>query len=525
MESTTALLRIAARVAGASVVLVARTDESEPLAAWGCDPNAAAALLRAVRHAFPLGAWSFRRIALVLGDATAGELIFIAPSSDLDGPALVALAAEIAKLCDPAGSMTREVSALERLTESVEQFGEAISIMGTPLAQDASSSVFLHVNAGFGTLFGYSQADLVGQPADLLWGPLTDTRQMTWIRSRIVESEAVRAAGVLYHKDGTPIWIELASTPIRHDNRDAHHVVTYRDVTSRKQFVDALAAEQNKLQTTLAAIADAVVTVLSDGRVEFVNEAAQKLLGVDLVDAYGQEVGDVIRLLDGDGKAIDIVGRAAENGVYRGRGHIPTKSGPVDVAFVASWIADEHGTVVVLRDVTAENTLAKRLSFEALHDPLTGLQNRRAFFELLDGAVRGARERGEVHAVAFLDLDRFKVVNDQFGHATGDRLLREIGPIMGRVVRGGDVLARIGGDEFGLLLTNCRIDDARHVADKVRAAVEEYRIEHEGQYLSSGVCIGLAPIGATTRSAAEVIAAADAACYQAKAAGRNAIVG
>src|ERR1700679_3201091 len=124
MESTTALLRIAARVAGASAVLVARTNESEPLAAWGCDPNAAAALLRAVRYAFPLGAWSFRRIELVLGDATAGELIFIAPSSDLDDPALVALAAEIAKLCDPAGSMTREVSALERLTESVEQFGE-----------------------------------------------------------------------------------------------------------------------------------------------------------------------------------------------------------------------------------------------------------------------------------------------------------------------------------------------------------------------------------------------------------------
>jgi len=192
---------------------------------------------------------------------------------------------------------------------------------------------------------------------------------------------------------------------------------------------------------------------------------------------------------------------------------------------VASWIADEHGTVVVLRDVTAENTLAKRLAFEALHDPLTGLQNRRAFFELLDGAVRGARERGEVHAVAFLDLDRFKVVNDQFGHATGDRLLREIGPVMGRVVRGCDVLARIGGDEFGLLLTNCRIDGARHVADKLRAAVEEYRIEHEGQYLGIGVCIGLAPIVATTRSAAEVIAAADAACYQAKAAGRNAIVG
>src|ERR1700679_202556 len=105
MESTTALLRIAARVAGASAVLVARPDDTVPLAAWGCDPDAAGALLRAVRHAFPLGAWSFRQIELTLRDGSAGELLFIAPSSDLDDPALVALAKEIAALCDPAGSM------------------------------------------------------------------------------------------------------------------------------------------------------------------------------------------------------------------------------------------------------------------------------------------------------------------------------------------------------------------------------------------------------------------------------------
>lgn len=524
MESTTALLRIAARVAGASAVLVARPVDATPLAAWGCDPDAAGALLRAVRYAFPLGAWSFRRIELSLRDGSIGELLFIAPSSDLDDPALIALAAEIAAACDPAGSMVRESSAIERLTETVEQLSEAIAIMATPHEPDAPPQ-FLHVNFGFGALFGYSPSELVGRSSERLWGQLTDARQMAWLRSRIEAGEAVRAAIVLYHKDGTPIWIEVASTPVRHDTREVVHVLTYRDVTSRKQFVDALAAEQHKLQTTLAAIADAVVTVLADGRVEFVNNAAQLLLGVDLVEAYGQPVGNVIRLLDDDARPIDVIAGAVLHDVHRGRGQAAVKSGIIDVAFVASRIPDEHGTVVVLRDVTAENSLAKRLSFEASHDPLTGLQNRRAFFELLEEAVRGARERGEQHAVAFLDLDRFKVVNDQFGHAAGDRLLREVGPVMGRVVRGGDHLARIGGDEFGLLLTNCRIDDARHVADKIRAAVEDYRIEHEGQLLGIGVCIGLAPINHLTASAASVIAAADAACYKAKAAGRNAIVG
>ena len=135
----------------------------------------------------------------------------------------------------------------------------------------------------------------------------------------------------------------------------------------------------------------------------------------------------------------------------------------------------------MLRDVTIENRIALRLSFEATHDPLTGLQNRRAFTERLDEAVRGARERGEHHAVGFIDLDRFKVVNDRFGHAVGDRLLHEIARVMGRVVRGGDVLARIGGDEFALLLSNCRLDDARHVAEKLRAAVDNYRIAARGR--------------------------------------------
>jgi Amt family ammonium transporter len=96
---------------------------------------------------------------------------------------------------------------------------------------------------------------------------------------------------------------------------------------------------------------------------------------------------------------------------------------------------------------------------------------------------------------------------------------------MGRVVRGGDVLARIGGDEFALLLANCRLDDARNVAEKLRAAVDNYRIEHEGEVLDVGVSVGLAPIESDTVSGAEALADADAACYQAKAAGRNAIVG
>jgi len=288
---------------------------------------------------------------------------------------------------------------------------------------------------------------------------------------------------------------------------------------------DALAAEKQKLETTLGAIAEAVVTILADGVVDYVNEAAEALLGITLAEAYGAHVGEVVRLLETDAQPVDLLRDAEGEPVLRGRGVLRRPGGNLDVAYTASRIEGGHGTVVVLRDVTAEQRLAMRLSFEAAHDPLTGLQNRRAFLERLQDAVRGARERGEHHAVAYLDLDRFKSINDSFGHATGDRLLTAVSRVMGRVVRGGDVLARIGGDEFACLLANCRLDDARRVAEKIRAAVDAFRMEHDGESLQIGVSIGLTPLGADVIRPEDVLAAADAACYQAKAAGRNGVFG
>ncbi len=525
MEAAAALLRIAARVAGATASLVARIGDDAPVAAWGCGGAGAQALVRVLRRAAPFGAWSFRTLPLQLSDGSAAELILVAPSADADDAALAALAAEIGAACDPAGRVGDASSAIERLAESAEQLEEAVAILDTATDPGGPASV-LHVNAGFTQLFGYAARELVGQPADRIWGPRTDRDRMAWLRSRITEREAARVVVVLYAKDGSPLWTEISSTPVRHAANEVHHVVTFRDVTTRKQFENALAAEKRKLVTTLAAIADAVVSVLADGRVEYVNAAAQRLLGIDAADAYGVPVGDVIRMVDDDARPIDVLADHRGEDVRRGTGHLRTAHGIIDVAYVASRVdADAHGTVVVLRDVTVENRIALRLSFEATHDPLTGLQNRRAFTERLDEAVRGARERDEHHAVGFIDLDRFKVVNDRFGHAVGDRLLHEIARVMGRVVRGGDVLARIGGDEFALLLANCPLDHARHVAEKLRAAVDNYRIQHEGEVLDIGVSVGLAPIEAETTSGADALAEADAACYQAKASGRNVIVG
>jgi diguanylate cyclase (GGDEF)-like protein/PAS domain S-box-containing protein len=278
-----------------------------------------------------------------------------------------------------------------------------------------------------------------------------------------------------------------------------------------------IAAERKKLFATLAAVPDALITLDRNGRVEYLNDAAEKLTGVSLERARKMHVSNVVQLCDGDGHSIDLP--IAEQAAHRqtGSGHLLTRGGTVDVSYVASRIeTSPPGTLIVLRDVTTEHRLALRLSFEALHDPLTGLPNRRAVLERIEDAIRGARERGEHHAVAFVDLDNFKAVNDRFGHAVGDRVLADLARVMGGAVRAVDVIARIGGDEFVMLLSNCRLADARHVTDKVRDAVLAYAVEHEAEMVPIGASIGLAPIEAATASAEDAIAAADAACYQIK---------
>jgi diguanylate cyclase (GGDEF)-like protein/PAS domain S-box-containing protein len=272
---------------------------------------------------------------------------------------------------------------------------------------------------------------------------------------------------------------------------------------------------RRKLEATLAAIPDALITLDADGRIEYVNAAAEALTGVRVERGRGVHVSALLHIFDDEGSSFELPADLAGEAVRRGLGHVSTREGTTDVAYVASRI-DRGGTVLMLRDITAEHRLALRLSFEALHDPLTGLPNRRAFLERLESALRGARERGEHHAVAFMDLDHFKLVNDRFGHAAGDRVLVEIARVMGRAVRAVDVLARLGGDEFVLLLANCRLADAERVTEKVRAAVCAHRVAHAGEQLGVGISIGLARIDAAAGSADEVIAAADAACYAAK---------
>lgn len=175
------------------------------------------------------------------------------------------------------------------------------------------------------------------------------------------------------------------------------------------------------------------------------------------------------------------------------------------------------------RDITEELRLTRQVSHDANHDPLTGLANRREFQRRVQRAWLRARQENATHALCFLDLDRFKAVNDGAGHVAGDAMLTQVAEAMKKQVRGGDTLARLGGDEFCLLLENCAQDSAVRVAENLLQSVRDVRLDWNQTCYSVGASIGITLITPETDDAGRALVEADVACYAAKKLGRDQI--
>jgi diguanylate cyclase (GGDEF)-like protein/PAS domain S-box-containing protein len=176
-----------------------------------------------------------------------------------------------------------------------------------------------------------------------------------------------------------------------------------------------------------------------------------------------------------------------------------------------------------VKDVTEAHRMAQKIAHQATHDPLTGLLNRPAFEQSIQSLLESKCSDGEEHAVCYLDLDQFKVVNDTCGHVAGDELLRQLADLLSRQIRKGDTVARLGGDEFGVLMEYCTTSQARRVADALRQSVQDLRFVWDTKRFNLGVSIGLVPVNEGSGSVAAILSAADNACYAAKDAGRNRI--
>jgi diguanylate cyclase (GGDEF)-like protein/PAS domain S-box-containing protein len=303
------------------------------------------------------------------------------------------------------------------------------------------------------------------------------------------------------------------------------------DLQKRKQVEALLFEEKERAQVTLASIADAVVTVDTAGRIEYMNPVAERLTGWPLGEARQRPVAEVFAAVDEvTGAPIpDPVGRAlAEGAVIEADGNVVllcrgAESIAIDysVAPIRDRAARTVGAVLVVQDMSRERQYAARLSNLASHDALTGLLNRREFEQRLRAIVEHRDSEQGQHAVLYLDLDQFKVVNDTSGHAAGDELLRQVGALLRPRLREGDVLARLGGDEFGVLLPHCPPAPALRIAEALRRAIIDFRFAWKNRSFTIGVSIGLVNLADGPHTLASVLSAADAACYLAKDKGRN----
>jgi diguanylate cyclase (GGDEF)-like protein len=177
--------------------------------------------------------------------------------------------------------------------------------------------------------------------------------------------------------------------------------------------------------------------------------------------------------------------------------------------------------LLVCEDISENRRLAEKIAYQAAHDELTGLVNRRQFDYHIQNLVTLAQADNSAHALCYLDLDQFKVVNDTCGHMAGDELLRQLGDLLQQQVRKSDVLARLGGDEFGILMSNCTVEQAMQTGDKLRNAIRDFQFAWENRSFGVAVSIGVAPINRTSGNAVDILKEADAACYAAKEKGRN----
>lgn len=181
------------------------------------------------------------------------------------------------------------------------------------------------------------------------------------------------------------------------------------------------------------------------------------------------------------------------------------------------------GRVWYFKDITENTLLTQKLGFEATHDPLTKLVNRRGFDEELSRSINDLKDSNAVHALLYLDLDQFKIINDSSGHAAGDMALIEVSQLLLKQVRSADLLARVGGDEFCILLKDCPPDVAHALGEQIRQDIEDFIFISGDKEYNLGVSIGIVTIDQSFNSYEDVLKLADTSCYLAKEAGRNQI--
>lgn len=416
-----------------------------------------------------------------------------------------------------------------KLKESEERYREIVNHMSDGVAVytvgEHGDFMIAEYNSAAERIGQITRAEIVGRPLKEVFPGLKENGQLVKTLNRVWKTgQAEHCSASLYHDDRITKWTEnyifkLSSCEI---------VNIFRDVTEQKQAEEALWAAKEHAQVTLNSIGDAVITTDAHGNIDFMNPVAEGVTGWHTEDARGLPLLNVFNIIS------EVTGLPAENPVAKclktGRivglaNHtilINRFDKQIYIEDSASPIRDRQGrligAVLVFYDVTEKRKLLNELHYLARYDGLTGLPNRSMFHSALDDTLNS---KHKLFALFFIDIDRFKFINDNFGHAVGDLLLIEISKRIQNHLGGNDLICRYGGDEFAVIVRDSEDQGSIFArAEQIIKSCAE-KLVTQGHELYITISMGLALYPNHGVHADSLIKHADLAMYSAKKSGGN----
>lgn len=386
-------------------------------------------------------------------------------------------------------------------------------------------------NSGGRNLTGYADSEIIGldvlalfDPADLPWAGFAG------LAAQVAENRIVQAELWCIRSDGSRFWAGLTVSQLDEGSASPPgFAVTVRDLSERRQQEEALANSESRLRMAVANSPVGLALVSLEGRWVEVNRAISDLLGYSSEELSRLTFQQLTHAddLETDLHLVNELLLGQRSSYQMEKRYIRKDGSLIWGLLSVSLIRDAQGDpayfISQIQDMTDVREVRRELEHKALHDPLTGLPNRRKFQLALAEALDRARRHNSEHCLCFLDLDGFKRVNDTAGHDVGDMLLNAISRELEKSLRAGDLVARFGGDEFGVILYDCPVAMGQTILRRLCDGIADMKLVWEGKVHAVTVSIGLAPLTPDTLSIGEALKRADMACYEAKRSGRNAV--
>ncbi|WP_277586821.1 sensor domain-containing protein [Psychrobacillus antarcticus] len=407
----------------------------------------------------------------------------------------------------------------ERLHSLLYSSADAIDLIDT-------NGNILTVNRAFEEMYGWKVDELVGKPLPTI--PMERMDAVFKQREELKNGQHIKGfEATCLKKDGSTIEVSITLSPLHNESGE---VVAFsgisRDITERKVLLENLVRSEEKYRLIAENMTDLVLIIDENGKTNYVSPSYFTVLGIPLMDFEGTYAMDFVHP-DDLPKVLKVF---KENISTKGSANVvcrlkhKTKSWLWVEAKASYFIDEEHGKpflLVVSRDFEEKKQLREELKLMAFHDSLTGLPNRRLFEEKMQQSLKEAKRHHQKCALLYLDIDKFKWVNDNLGHSTGDELLKLFAQRVSKSIRNDDILARQGGDEFTILLSHIENEeDARTCAERILESLQQvWEIgEHHFETTSS---IGIALYPQDGDNIDKLFTNADYALYEAKKSGRN----